>query len=91
MSKEAEPAYSSYPLIVPEAREAFHKYMQCKGVDIGWSFNYSAAELYGQDNCINAKKISAQILTLPTYPHLSDQQVDYIVSEINNFKIKEKI
>jgi dTDP-4-amino-4,6-dideoxygalactose transaminase len=90
VSKESEPAYSSYPLIVTEARKEFHKYMQSKGVDLGWSFNYSAAELCGQDNCINAKKISAQILTLPTYPHLSDQQVDYIVSEINKFKIKEK-
>lgn len=34
------------------------------------------------------EKISNQVLTLPMYPHITEEEMDYIVEEIKNFFLR---
>jgi dTDP-4-amino-4,6-dideoxygalactose transaminase len=84
VTNDRAPSWPCYPIIVERRQEFFH-YMQDKGIDLGWSWNYSASERYGQDDCPCAAFMAQNILSLPTHPHLSEPQVQQIVRTVNDF------
>jgi perosamine synthetase len=84
--KDSVPAWACYPFLVGPRRE-FFQYMHKRGIDLSWSWNYNCADLFGQNDCKNTSSVVGKIISLPTSPHLTDRQVDYIISCANSFKI----
>lgn len=72
-----EPSWIQFPLLVKDKHD-FYKYMQRKGIDITWTYRYSCAQEYSQQDCPNAEKIARSILSLPCYPDLTDVEVQRV-------------
>jgi len=78
------PSWACYPFLAGPRKE-FFQYMHTRGIDLSWSWNYNSAELFGQNDCQNASSVARKIISLPTSSHLTDRQVDYIISSANSF------
>lgn len=74
-----------------EARDALKKYLAEQGVGTRISFppvhktNFYKDKLGYSDALENTEKISSCALTLPLYPSLTKEEMDYMASEIKNF------
>lgn len=74
-----------------EARDALKKYLGEKGIGTRISFppvhktNFYKDKLGYSDVLDNTEKISSCALTLPLYPSLAKEEMDYISAEIKNF------
>lgn len=84
VSADRVPAWPCYPLLVSQ-RKRFFYYMQKRGIDLSWSWNYSSAEIYGQNDCPNASYIAQNILSLPTHRAMHNRDVEYIIRIANEF------
>ena len=83
--ENSKPAWSSFPFLI-DRRKDFFQYMHKNNIDLSWSFNYNIAEYYGNFNCKNASNVAGKILSLPTQPHLSNWEINHIITKVNGFK-----
>jgi perosamine synthetase len=77
-----------------ETRNSLKKYLAEKGIGTRVSFppihlSYFYKNVLGYtDKLENTERISSQSLTLPLYPNLTEEEMDYIVQEIKNFYVR---
>jgi dTDP-4-amino-4,6-dideoxygalactose transaminase len=77
--KKSTPSWIQYPILVKN-KSHFYRYMQKHGIDLSWTYKYSCAESYQQDDFPQARMAAQTVLGLPTYPSLSDGHARYICS-----------
>jgi dTDP-4-amino-4,6-dideoxygalactose transaminase len=86
-----EPVYHRY-MIRLEQRDALQQHLKAKGIDT--AINYpiplhlqpAAASLgYKPGDFPVAEKLANTILSIPVYPELSDESVDYVIEQIVKF------
>jgi dTDP-4-amino-4,6-dideoxygalactose transaminase len=94
-AKEAKHAYYMYVIKTP-LRDQLMEYMKERGISCGIHYPiplhlqlaYSHLS-YKEGDYPIAEKLSKEILSIPVYPELTDEQLNYIVNSINQFfKIK---
>lgn len=75
-------------------RENWLKYLMEKGVQPSIHFKpiyeFSFYKAYGllPENCPNAENVKSKIFTLPLYPDLKNNELEYIFETLRNFNIK---
>jgi dTDP-4-amino-4,6-dideoxygalactose transaminase len=79
-------------VIQTKQREALRQYLENRGISTGIHYPIpihlqKVCEDYGYHNgsLPITETVTKQILSLPIYPELREEQVDKIVTEINNF------
>lgn len=90
--KECKHIYYVYVICVEE-RERFQKYMENKGISTGIYFPIPLhlqqvfADLgYKKGDMINAEYIAQHSVAIPMFPELTDQEREYIINSINEYK-----
>lgn len=92
ISKESEPAWLRYPILVENPAQ-LHQLAKQNHMLLGdWydtviaprdidarAFNYQAG------NCPNAESVARRIINLPTYPTLTDDQVEQVIKFIEKY------
>lgn len=77
-----------------EEKEAFIAYMADHGVGVGnfYPVPLHKQKAFNEDNCANfgaalpeAEALCSQIVCLPIYPELTDEQVQYVIDTANSF------
>lgn len=71
------PVWIQFPMLVRNKKN-FYRYMQQRGVDVTWTYRYTCAEEYVQEDCPNAETIAKSIVSLPCYPDLKDEEVSKV-------------
>lgn len=88
-----ENGYLSVALMTPETRPAFIEYL--KANDIGYGTVYpgamsaqpgSTAHIGGKISHGHAEWISKSIINLPCFAYMTQQEVDYVIEKVNQFK-----
>jgi perosamine synthetase len=82
--RDSQPAWIQFPLIV-EDKWAFYKHMQRHHIDIAWTYRYSCADSYGLQGYNNAQLAAKTVVGLPTYPILSDRQIQEICNAAKSY------
>ena len=77
------------------ARDRLREYLQEHGIstEIHYPIPCHLQEAYSdlgyvKGELLVAEKVANKILSLPIYPELGDEQVDYIIDTINTFNIE---
>lgn len=82
-----ECSYHIYELAVPD-REALLQYLSSRGINCGVHYRdnteYSMYK-YAQGTCPKAHEISQHLITMPLHMWLSDDDVNFIINEVNSF------
>jgi len=81
---DSSPAWIQFPVIV-ENKQDFYHYMASRGIDLSWTYRYSCADSYQNENCPNAQRAARTVLGLPTYPSLSDEQAQVICEAVYQY------
>lgn len=83
--------YTNY-VVRADNRDELKQYLEDKGVEtlISWPIpNYKQPLLLPNDIYLEeTEKICKEVLSLPMYPELTDEQVKYVVEQIKNFYTK---
>jgi UDP-2-acetamido-2-deoxy-ribo-hexuluronate aminotransferase len=88
-----ENGYLSVALMTPETRPAFIEYL--KANDIGYGTVYpgamsaqpgAEAHLGGKISHGHAEWISKSIINLPCFAYMKQEEVDYVINKVNEFK-----
>lgn len=86
------PVYHLF-IIRAETRDKLKKYLETNNVGVGIHYPISISQLKCYENffegCKNAEENSKNILSLPMYPSLKDDEIKYICNLIINFYIME--
>jgi dTDP-4-amino-4,6-dideoxygalactose transaminase len=88
----SNPSWIQFPMICAD-KLAFYKYMRSVGVDMSWTYKYSCAESFGFSDYPNAQQAAKKVISLPTTPFLTDEQVYEICFKalrFNNSKSKRR-
>lgn len=89
-----ENGYLSVALMTPESRPAFIEYLKSK--DIGYGTVYPGAmsaqpgahsQIGGKISHGHAEWIAKSIINLPCFAYMKQDEVDYVIDSVNNFKI----
>lgn len=87
-----EHAWNQFVIRVPN-RDAVHAYMQEQGIDCRIYYPVPlhlqpvfASLGYKEGDFPHAEKAAQQVLSLPLYPEMTDEQQEYIVQTLLNFK-----
>ena len=75
------PAWERFPIRV-EDRLNFFRNLSGNGIDLAWTFSYSCAKEYSQNNAPNTLHASEHVLNLPIYPDLDNNDIIKIVEKI---------
>lgn len=80
--------YTNY-VIRAQKREGLKKYLQERGIEtlVSWPAPmYKQPLMLPNDICLfETEKICRQIISLPLYPELTDEQADYVIKTIGDF------
>lgn len=82
-----ECSYHLYELAVPD-REALLNFLSSKGINCGVHYRDNteySVYAYGNGTCPNAHSISQNLITMPLHMWLTDDEVDQIISSVNEF------
>lgn len=101
MSREYADSPGVYHLFVIRVdkaiRDEFRAYLKSKGIETGIHYPISLSRLKVTTDqlkievyCPEAEKASGEVVSLPIYPELTDQQQDYICDQIKSFYQKQK-
>jgi len=80
--------YQNY-VVMSNKRDKLQKHLEKNGVEtlISWRIpNHKQPKLYMKFDLPVTEKISEEVLSLPMYPELTDDQVDYVCETIREFK-----
>jgi dTDP-4-amino-4,6-dideoxygalactose transaminase len=89
-TEKSAPAWIQYPILVKN-KGHFYRYMQKHGIDLSWTYKYSCAESYQQSGFPQAHTAARNVLGLPTYPSLKDDQARYICSVASRYSETVKL
>lgn len=92
---DAKHVYHQYAVLIedefPMSRDKFMEYLSGKGIGCAIHYPYAIHMQpfykslgYRSEQCPVAVEASARVLSLPVYPGLNDEDMDYIISTINN-------
>lgn len=88
---DTEPIYHVYCIVVPD-REDLRKYLKEKGVATGVHYPYSlnmqpayAALGQGEGSFPNAEHACKHMLSLPMFPGITDEELDYVCDAIHSY------
>ena len=82
--------YHQYVVVTPQ-RDQLRRHLYAKGVETGIHYSYTLDTLpvfktYAEDICcLNASKLANTQLSLPIDPLMTDSEINYVVSCINEF------
>lgn len=85
-----ESVWHVFPVLIKE-RDQFQKYLNEQGIasHIHYPIPPHQSEAYSKDtlwpNLPLTEEISKTVVSLPIYPQMQDQQIDFIVNKINKF------
>ena len=93
--------YQMYTIIVKDGekmRNNLMKYLAEKGIaskvyfyPVHLAYFYRNIFGYKRGELPTTEKVSNQVLSLPMYPTLTENEINYIVEEINNFFLENKV
>ena len=85
MPLTSESSYHFYWILVKN-RKRFRKKMSDVGIETGIHYKpIHKMTLYKGPNLPITEKISMEIVTLPTHPNLTQNDVDFVIDSVNNF------
>ena len=91
MDKDKKSAYHRYVLRSPR-RDELMKYLQSQGIGVGIQYSTPLHKQiawkekgYGDYHLPVAERVAAEILSIPMYPELREEEIEYIIAKIKEF------
>jgi dTDP-4-amino-4,6-dideoxygalactose transaminase len=95
MDKDKKSVYHRYVIRSPH-RDELRKYLQEQGIGVGIQYpiplhkQYAWKEMgYGDYHLPVAERVATEILSIPMYPELENEEVAYIITKIKEFSQKK--
>jgi perosamine synthetase len=82
--EQSSPAWIQFPVLC-EDKVRFYRYMRKNHIDLSWTYRYSCAESYGRHGFPNALRAAKTVVGLPTYPGLSESEIERICSAAGRY------
>ncbi|MCJ7546208.1 MAG: DegT/DnrJ/EryC1/StrS family aminotransferase [Deltaproteobacteria bacterium] len=91
LDKDKESVYHRYVIRSPK-RDALMQYLQAQGVGVGIQYSTPLHKQiawkqngYGDYHLPVAERVATEILSIPMYPELQEEEIEYVIAKVKEF------